>query len=72
MLNSCQYRASYRAKRLCAVIYRLVISNELIKTSVHRCPLRKENTLLVFHCEVTTGVHMLMLATGGEALRTPK
>ena len=62
----CQYRTGNRTERLCAVIYRSVLSNELVKISVHRCPLRNENTLLVFHCEVTTGVHMLLLATGGH------
>ena len=62
----CQYRASNQTERLCAVIYRSLLSKELIKISVHRCPLRNENTLFAFHCEVTTGVHMLMLATGGH------
>ena len=62
----CQYRAGNRTERLCAVIYRSVLSSELIKISVHRCPLRNENTLLGFHCEVTTDVHMHTLATGGH------
>ena len=62
----CWYRASNRAKRLFAVICWLVLSSELIKSSVHRCPLRNEKFLYAFHCDVTTGVHMRMLATGGH------
>ena len=62
----CQYRAGNQTEMLVAVINRSVLSNELMKISVHWCPLRNENILLAFHCEVTTRVHMLMLATGGQ------
>ena len=32
----------------------------------NQCPLRNVNTLLVFHGDVTTGVHVLMLALDGH------